>query len=260
MARKIARIAMKRGITWVRIAELAKGSRNRGADSSRRKTARQLFIRDGCPSPCLLARSTTAPDTNRMGTSRDDIRYALRRIRREPGFAAFAVAIIAIGVAAVTSVFSVMSPLMLRPLPFAQQDRRVWIAKSASGGMSAVTSRTSNLRDYRIYNRSFEALTGFYAFFDYGSYNLVGDGAPERLIGVGVAQDFLQVLGVRPLLGRNFTHEESIWGGRHAAILTHGFWTRRFGADPNIVGRSISLSGEPTEIVGVLPERFDFAS
>lgn len=195
-----------------------------------------------------------------MSTLRDDTRYALRRIRREPGFAAFAVAIMALGVAAVTAVFSVISPLMLRPLPFAQQERLVWIANGSEGGMSAVTSRTSNLRDYRTYARSFEALTGYFAFFDYSSFNLVGDGPPERLIGVGVAQNFLDVLGVRPLLGRNFTDEESVWGGRRAAILTHGFWTRRFGADPGIVGRSMTLNGEPTEIVGVLPTWFDFAS
>ena len=195
-----------------------------------------------------------------MSTFRDDIRYALRRIRKDPGFAAFAVFIMALGVAAVTSVFSVMSPLMLRPLPFAQQERLVWIANGASGGMSAVTSRSSNLRDYRIHSQSFEALTGFFAFFDYGSFNLVGDGPPERLIGVGVAQNFLPVLGIRLALGRNFTDEESVWNGRRAAILTHGFWTRRFGADPKIVGRSITLNNQPTEIVGVLPESFDFAS
>jgi len=195
-----------------------------------------------------------------MGTFRDDIRYAMRRIRREPAFAAFAVAIMAIGVAAVTAVFSVMSPLMLRPLPFAHQQRLVWIAGEASGGLSSVTSRAFNLRDYRTYNRSFEAITGFGAFFDYGSYNLVSDGPPERLIGVGVVQNFLPVLGVPLLVGRNFTDEESVWNGRRAAILTHGFWTRRFGADLGIVGRSITLNGEPTEVVGILPQWFDFAS
>jgi putative ABC transport system permease protein len=195
-----------------------------------------------------------------MGTSRDDIRYALRRIRREPAFAAFAVAIMAIGVAAVTAVFSVMSPLMLRPLPFAHQERLAWISGAPSGGLSSVTSRAFNLRDYRTYNRSFEAITGFDAFFDYDSYNLVGDGPPERLVGVGVVQNFLSVLGVPLMLGRNFTDEESVWNGRRAAILTHGFWTRRFGADVGVVGRSITLNGEPTEVVGVLPKWFDFAS
>ena len=191
---------------------------------------------------------------------REDLRYALRRIRREPAFATFAVLIMALGVAAVTSVFSVMSPLMLRPLPFAKQERLVWIAGSASGGMSSVTSRTSNLRDFRLYTRSFDALTAYNAFFDYDSYNLVGDGPPERLIGVGVAQNFLSVLGVQPRLGRNFTDEESVWGGRRAVILTHGFWTRRYAADSKIVGKAITLNGAPNEVVGVLPESFDFAS
>ena len=195
-----------------------------------------------------------------MGIARDDIRYALRRVRREPAFAAFAIAIMAIGVAAVTAVFSVMSPLMLRPLPFANQERLVWVAGGTSGGLSSMTSRTSNLRDYRTYNRAFEALTGFFAFFDYNSFNMVGNGPPERLVGVGVAQDFLPVLGVPLLMGRNFTDEESVWNGRPAAILTHGFWTRRFAADPKIVGTSITLNGQPTEIVGVLPPSFDFAS
>jgi predicted permease len=195
-----------------------------------------------------------------MSTFREDVRYALRRIRREPGFAIFAVLIMALGVAAVTSVFSVMSPLMLRPLPFAKQERLVWVANSREGGMSAVTSRTSNLRDYRLYAQSFESLTGFFAFFDYSSFNLVGDGQPERLIGVGVAQNFLPVLGVPLLLGRNFTTEESVWQGRRAVILTHGFWTRRYAGDPKMVGRSITLNGEPNEVVGILPASFDFAS
>lgn len=123
-----------------------------------------------------------------------------------------------------------------------------------------MTSRTSNLRDYRELSQSFVGLTGYYAFFEGESYNLVGEGEPERLVGVGVAQDFLAVLGIRPLLGRNFVEEEGVWGGRRAAILTHGFWTRRFGADPSVVGRSISLNNEPTDVVGVLPPSFDFAS
>jgi predicted permease len=189
-----------------------------------------------------------------------DIRYAFRATRREPGLTVFAALIIGLGVAANTSVFSVMSPLMLRPLPFQEPGRLVWVANASEGGMSLVTSRTSNLRDFRALNQSFESLTGYFAFFEYESYRLVGDGPPERLVGVGVAHDFLDVLGVTPLLGRNFVDEESGWGGRPAAILTHGFWTRRFGGDPAVVGRSISLNDQPTEVVGVLPPSFDFAS
>lgn len=189
-----------------------------------------------------------------------DTRYALRAIRRRPSFFAFAALIIGLGVAASTSVFSVMNALLLRPLPFEEAERLVWVAQTSESGMSLVTSRASNLRDYREMNRSFEGLTGYYAFFEYESYNLVGVGQPERLVGVGVAQNFLDVLGVRPLLGRNFDREESVWNGRPAAILTHGFWIRRFGGDPSIVGQSITLNDQPTAVVGVLPPTFDFAS
>jgi predicted permease len=189
-----------------------------------------------------------------------DIRYAFRSILRDLRFYAFAAMIIGLGVGANTSVFSVMNPLLLRPLPFEDPDELVWIALNNTGGMSSRTSRTSNLRDFREMNESFDGLTGYFAFFEYESYNLVGDGAPERLVGVGVAQDFLDVLGVQTLMGRNFVEEEGIWDGRPAAILTHGFWTQRFGADPGIVGRSITLNDIPTEVVGVLPPSFDFAS
>ena len=189
-----------------------------------------------------------------------DARYALRSIRREIGFFAFAALIIGVGVGANTAVFSVMSPLMLRPLPFEQPEDLAWIALRATGGMSSVTSRASNLRDYRTMNKSFEEMTGYFAFFEYESYNLTGDGSPERLVGVGVARNFLEVLGVQPLMGRNFVEEESVWDGRPAAILTHGFWMRRFGGDPGMVGTSILLNDVPTEVVGVLPATFDFAS
>jgi predicted permease len=189
-----------------------------------------------------------------------DVRSALREIRRDFRFYAFAALIIGLGVGANTAVFSVMSPLMLRPLPFEDPEELVWVAHRETGGMSSVTSRTSNLRDFRAMNESFEALTGYMAFFEYESYNLVGDGQPERLVGVSVAQNFLDVLGVQPLIGRNFVEEESIWDGRPAAILTHGFWTRRFGADPGMVGRSITLNDQPTHVVGILPATFGFSS
>ncbi len=190
----------------------------------------------------------------------EDIRYAVRRLRHEPKFVAFAVMIIGLGVAATTTVFSVLSPLMLRPLPFEEPGRLVWIAGGSEGGMSAVTSRTSNLRDYRELTRSFESLTGYFAFFGYESYILLGDGAPQRLTGVGVATNFLEVLGVQPMLGRNFVEEEGISDGRNAVILTHHFWRQRYGAAPDVVGRTITLNGEPTSVVGVLPASFDFAS
>jgi predicted permease len=190
-----------------------------------------------------------------------DLRYTGRTLRREPGFAVFAVLILALGIGANTAVFSIAEPLVFRALPFRDPERLVWIAnKGKSEGLSAVTSRSSNLRDWRRLNQSFEDLAGYFAFFDYGGFTLTGVGEPERLVGVGITQTFLSTLGVQPMLGRDFVTEECVWNGRPAVILTYGFWQRRFGSDRAIVGRSITLNDVPTTIVGVLPPTFDFAS
>lgn len=191
-----------------------------------------------------------------------DGRHALRAVRQDLRLFVFAVLIIGLGVGACTAVFSVLSPLLLQPLPFEEAGRLVWVANGSSegGGMSSVTSRTSNLRDFRELNQSFDGLTGYNAFFEQQSYNLVGEGEPIRLLGVGVAGDFLDVLGVQPLHGRNFTEEEGQQDGPRAVILSHLFWHRHYGGDPSIVGRTISLNDVPNLVVGVLPSSFDFAS
>ena len=199
-----------------------------------------------------LSLSLSAPE--------QDAGYALRSIRRDLGFFAVAMVIIGLGIGASTAVFSVMRPLMFKPLPFDHPGRLVWVANGRTGGMSMVTSRTSNLRDFRALSDSFEGLTGYFAFFEAASYNLVGEGQPERLIGVDVARDFLDVLGVEPHPGRNFVDEEGLWGGPPAVILSRAFWQRRFGGDPGVVGTSITLNNRATEVVGVLPATFDFAS
>ncbi|MPY89356.1 MAG: FtsX-like permease family protein [Luteitalea sp.] len=189
-----------------------------------------------------------------------DVHYTVRTLSRERGFFAAAMLIIGLGIGATTSIFSVLNAVLLRPLPFQQPERLVRVANDGTGGLSAVTSRSSNLRDWRQLNESFEDLAGYHAFFDYGSYNLVGHGEPERLVGVGVTQNFLELLGVRPALGRSFLDEESVWEGPPVALLTHSLWQRRFGSDPAIVGRSINLNGQATTVTGVLPASFDFAS
>ncbi|MGD8895796.1 MAG: ABC transporter permease [Acidobacteriota bacterium] len=191
---------------------------------------------------------------------RQDLNYTIRSLSRSPGFFSVAVMIVGLGIGATTAIFSVVNAILLRPLPFHEPERLVRVANSGEGGLSAVTSRSSNLRDWRELNRSFESLTGYFAFYDYSSFTLRGDGDPERLVGVGVAQNFLDVLGVRPQLGRNFVDEECVWNGRGAVILSHGFWQRRYGGDPRIVGSTITLNDQPTAVVGVLPSSFDFAS
>jgi predicted permease len=190
-----------------------------------------------------------------------DLRYAFRTMRRDAAFCAVAVLILGLGIGANTAIFSVVNTVLFRPLPFRDPSRLVWIANVLpSGGLSGVTSRVSNYRDYRTMNRSFDDLTAYFAFSDYGSYTLTEFGEPERLIGYGVAQNFFQMLGIRLALGRPFDNEECKWNGRKAVILSHGLWQRRFGSDPHIVGRSITLNGAPTIVTGVLPESFDFAS
>ena len=103
-------------------------------------------------------------------------------------------------------------------------------------------------------------MSGYFAFFDYIGYNLTGDGEPERLVGVPVARDFLEILGVSPLLGRNFVEDEVVYQSTAAVILTHGFWRRRFAEDPQVVGRTLTINGEASTVVGVLPPSFDFAA
>lgn len=189
-----------------------------------------------------------------------DAAYALRAVRADRGFFLFATLIIGLGVGASTAVFSVMSPLLIQPLPFDEPERLVLIENGdGTGGLSGVTSRTSNVRDFRAEARSFDGIAGYNAFFDQQSYNLSGSGEPERLVGANVTSDLLDVLGVTPAVGRNFTDEEGLFEGPSAVLLTHGFWVRRFASDPEIVGRTLTLNDEPATVVGVLPPTFDFA-
>ncbi|MCH9646957.1 MAG: ABC transporter permease [Deltaproteobacteria bacterium] len=189
-----------------------------------------------------------------------DFLYAFRQMRRSPVSTVTIVASLALGIGACTAVFSILSPLLLKPLPFEDPQRLVWIANDGGNGMSGVTSRVATLRDFRDRSQSFDGLTGYFAFFEQGSYNLTGSGEPVRLIGVPVAHDFLQVIGVPPVLGRSFVEEEGRFGGPNAVVLSHAFWTRQYGADPSVVSSTISLNGEQAEVVGILPPSFDFAS
>ncbi len=190
-----------------------------------------------------------------------DLRYALRGFRRDAGFFIAAVAIIALGIGANTAIFSVVNGMLFRPLPFQGADRLVWIANTgARGDLSSVTSRVSTFLEWKKANRSFEELAAYFAFFDYGSYNMIGAGQPERLIGVGVSQNLLSFLGVKPVLGRNFRAEECGDGPPSAVILAHGFWERRFGGDRSIVGRQLRLNDAMATVIGVLPPDFDFSA
>ena len=188
------------------------------------------------------------------------MKYAIRQLVKSPGFAFVAIATLALGIGACTAMFSIVNAVLLKPLPFREPERLVWIENVFGGGLSDRTTRVDVFNAWREHGKSFESLAAYFAFFDYGRLTLTGAGEPERLRGVGVSDDFLPSLGIPLLLGRNFTDEECRWDAPGAAILSNGFWRRRFDADPAVVGRTLTLNNKATTIVGVLPPTFDFAS
>jgi putative ABC transport system permease protein len=191
-----------------------------------------------------------------------DLRYALRTLRRDVGFATFTILIVGLGVGASCTIFSVVNTLLVHPLPFREPASLAWVANhdDATGDMSAKTTQVDHFLDMRAQSQSFSDMAAYMAFYGVGDAKLIGDGEPERLTSVPVSQNFFSVLGVEPRIGRQFSAEECKWNAPGAVMLTDGIWRRKFGADPNIVGRAISFDGGPKTVVGVLPASFDFAT
>src|SRR5262245_46063244 len=151
-----------------------------------------------------------------------DLRYSLRTLRRDVAFTTFAVLIVGLGIGASATVFSVVNALLLRPLPFRGPERLVWVSNHDVAGLSGQTTQVGALLDLRERNRSFSDLAAYFAFYGVGDNLLTGQGEPERLNGVPVSENFFQVLGVQPQLGRLFTAEECKWHGPKAVLLSHG--------------------------------------
>jgi predicted permease len=193
---------------------------------------------------------------------RRDVRYAVRTLWRDAGFAAFAILIVGLGVGASCTIFSVVNTLLIRPLPFRDPGRLVWIAnhQDDTNDMSGKTSQTDYLLYIRARNQSFVDLAAYYAFYGLGDAKLIADGQPERLTSVPVTQNFFPLLGVEPKIGRQFSAEECKQNGPRVAMLSDGLWRRKFAGDPSIVGRALSFDGGPVTVVGVLPAAFDFAT
>jgi predicted permease len=191
---------------------------------------------------------------------RQDLKYTARTLRRDAGFTTFAIVIAGLGIGASATVFSVVNTLLLRPLPFADPHQLVWIANRDTSGLSGQTTQVGHMLDLRERTKTLSAVAGYFAFYGVGDNLLSGRGEPERLSGVPVSDNFFDVLGVNPLLGRVFNAQECTWNGPKAVMLGYGLWQRRFASDPTIVGTSLTLNDEPHTVVGVLPASFDFAS
>ncbi len=182
-----------------------------------------------------------------------DLRHALRGLVTSPGFTAAALLSLAIGIGANSALFSVTSALLLRPLPYKNADRLV-ILWNRSPGLNIAEDwfSTAQYFDIKTGHSGFEQV----AIAIGGNFNLTGDGDPERVGVVQVSSNLLPMVGARPALGRLFVAEEDAPGHPRAAVLGYGIWTRRFGNDPGVVGRSLTLNGQPYTIAGVLPQDF----
>ena len=184
-----------------------------------------------------------------------DFHYAMRNILKRPGFTAIAVITLALGIGANTAIFSSINALLIKPLPFPDLDRVVAIwDKAPSRGVEHNEVALANYLDWRAQNRSFEQL----ALYRWWSTNLTGGDTPERIQGFLVTTNFLDVVGIKPIQGRNFSEEENQPGKDSVAIITYSLWQRRFGADPNIVNKTITTNSITRTVIGVMPEGFNF--
>jgi putative ABC transport system permease protein len=190
-----------------------------------------------------------------MDNLRSDIRYALRSLSKRPGFTFIAVLTLALGIGANTAIFSAINALLLKPLPFPELDRvvAVW-DKMPSRGVLHNEVAMANYLDLKAQNQSFDQL----AIYRWWSANLTGVDTPERIQGFLVSANYLDAIGIKPIMGRNFYPEENQPGKDRVAIITHSLWQRRFGGDPNIVNKTITINTIVRTVVGVMPERFNF--
>ena len=189
-----------------------------------------------------------------------DVRYTFRTLRRDPGFTAISVLILALAIGANIAVFSVVNTLLLRPLPFPDSSQLVWIAPPPSAcGLSCATYSADAYEEFRERSRVYQGVTGYMAFSTPDNMRLTGRGEPEPATSFEVIGDFFQVLGVQPAMGRLFTQHESR-GPHPIALLSNPYWRRQFNSDPAIVGKAVELNGTPITVVGVLPDSFDFGA
>jgi predicted permease len=190
-----------------------------------------------------------------------DVRYTVRTLGRDPGFATVSILILTLAIGANIAVFSVVNTLLLRPLPFPDSHQLVWIAPPPTDcGLSCATYSADAYEEFRAQSRAYQDVTGYFAFSTPDNLRLTGRGEPEPATSIDVIGNFFQVLGVQPAIGRLFTADEARGGAHPVALLANAYWRRQFNADPAIVGKAVELNGIPITVVGVLPAGFDFGA
>ena len=193
-----------------------------------------------------------------MGTLRQNLRFAIRTLRNNPGFALVVVLTLALGIGANTAIFSVVYSALLRPLPYREPDKLFHFGESRSQADNSTNGAQVSYPDYLDWRKTAKSVRSFAAYSG-DAFTLAGNGEPKNIFAEQVTPSFFATLGVKPALGRDFLEGEMQSDGPHVAILTHGFWHTEFGGDANIIGRVIHLDGKPATIIGVLPRDFEFA-
>ncbi len=190
-----------------------------------------------------------------------DLRFTFRTLRRDRGFAFVAILILALGIGANVAVFSVVNTLLLRPLPFPAPEQLVRIIeKDAKAGESGRTYTADATQDFQQQNRSFQSVSGYFAFTGPDNFKLIRGDQPAPVTGILTAEGFFETLGVKPLAGRLFRSAEFAQHAQPVALLSYPFWQRQFAGDRGMVGRTINLSNKAVTFIGVLPDTFDFGA
>ncbi|MGA8029449.1 MAG: ABC transporter permease [Bryobacteraceae bacterium] len=186
-----------------------------------------------------------------------DMRYAGRLLRRNPGFAAVAIFTLAIGIGANSAIFSITDAVLLRPLPFPDAKHLIRVSQSEPKmGEGRLGAAPPEFAAYRDRTRAFSSIAGY----QQESFDLAGDGAPAHIPACRATASLFPTLGIQPLIGRTFTSQEELPGAAKTVVLSYRFWRRRYAEDPHVLGRIIRLNEQPYEIVGVMPRSFTFPS
>ncbi|HKR58705.1 MAG TPA: ABC transporter permease [Pyrinomonadaceae bacterium] len=183
-----------------------------------------------------------------------DLRFGARMLLKHPGFSLIAVLTLALGIGANTAIFSIVNAVLLRPFPYKEPERLVILLESLSGGAGGTVSYP-NFVDWRTQITVCSSMSAVRAN---ESFNLTGAGEPERLQGRIVSAEFFSTLGIKPLVGRDFLAEEDRPGATPATILSYGFWQRRFGEDPGVIGKQLTLNNQSFTVVGIAPPDFQY--
>jgi putative ABC transport system permease protein len=189
-----------------------------------------------------------------MLTLLKDLQYSVRTLRKMPGFTIVALLVLALGIGANTAIFSVVNSVVLRPLPYPNADRLALIWETdLKDGIKREGPSAPNFLDWQEQSQSFDEMS----LLEVGTGTLTGDGEPEQITGLRVTTNFLSMLGARTILGRTFTAAEGAGKARYpVAVLTNGFWKRRFASDPHVIGRTFYMNSEPYTVIGVLSPDF----